>query len=291
VRERKSAEFSGKNVEEAISRALTQLGLTRDDIETHIISPGSRGVLGIGAESARVSVSYYVEIIEKTPPPGKLAEPAAIVAPSQPIVADVPPMTVSEPAAHPHAPAQEETLPPAVEMEPESETLSPIKDEAEFQRLQALSIEVAQHLLEGMGIRANVVPLPPQGLMAEQASEGPAIILDIRGEDLGILIGRRGETLASLQYMTRLIVSRQVKQWLNILLDVEQYRARRERGLRQLALRMAERAAASHQPVPLEAMTSYDRRVVHLTLHENQHVTTKSVGEGDSRKVVIIPLD
>ncbi len=280
MRERRSAEFSGKNVEEAISNALTQLGLTRDDIETHIISPGSRGVLGIGAESARVSVSYYVEIIEKTPP---VTAPAAapVVQPMQP--------------AETEAVVEEETLPPAVEevetSETESETLSPITDEAEFAKYEAQSIEVVQRLLEGMGIRADVVPLPSQGLMAEQASEGRAIILDIRGEDLGILIGRRGETLASLQYMTRLIVSRQVKQWLNILLDVEQYRARRERGLRQLALRMAERAASTHQPVPLEAMTSYDRRVVHLTLHENQHVTTKSVGEGESRKVVIIPLD
>ncbi len=272
MRERRSAEYSGKNVEEAISKALAQLGLTRDEIETHIISPGSRGVLGIGAENARVSVSYFVEIIEKS-----------TVSSSAPV----------PPSAPPVAP-EVEALPPAVEMEasePESETLSPITDEAEFRRLQALSAEVVQTLLDGMGVRATVVPLPPQGLMAEQASEGPAIILDIRGEDLGILIGRRGETLASLQYMTRLIVSRQVKQWLNILLDVEQYRARRERGLRQLALRMAERAASTHQPVPLEAMTSYDRRVVHLTLHDHGHVTTKSVGEGESRKVVIIPTD
>jgi spoIIIJ-associated protein len=278
VRERRSAEFSGKNVEEAISKALAQLGLTRNEIETHIISPGSRGVLGIGAENARVSVSYFVEIIEKS-----------IVSSTAPVPSAAP----VPPAAAPLQP-EAEALPPAVEMETseaESETLSPIKDEAELHKLQALSVEVVQTLLDGMGVRASVVPLPPQGLMAEQASEGPAIILDIRGEDLGILIGRRGETLASLQYMTRLIVSRQVKQWLNILLDVEQYRARRERGLRQLALRMAERAASTHQPVPLEAMTSYDRRVVHLTLHDHGHVTTKSVGEGESRKVVIIPID
>jgi spoIIIJ-associated protein len=276
VRERKSAEFSGKNVEEAISKALAQLGLSRDEIETHIISPGSRGVLGIGAENARVSVSYFVQVEDKPV--------AAAVAQPEPVPAAV--VATAEP--------EEETLPPAVDLETaeaETETLSPIKDEAEFASLQAQSIDVVLRLLEGMGIRANVVAMPPQGLMAEQAGEGPAIILDIRGEDLGILIGRRGETLAALQYMTRLIVSRQVKKWLNILLDVEQYRARRERALRQLAMRMAERAATTHQPVPLEAMTSYDRRVVHLTLHDHQHVTTKSVGEGEARKVVIIPLD
>ena len=95
----------------------------------------------------------------------------------------------------------------------------------------------------------------------------------------------------ALQYITRLIVSHKLKTWLNIILDVEQYRVRRERSLRQLALRMADRVASTNQPIPLEAMTPYERRVVHLTLHDHVHVTTKSIGEGENRKVVIIPVD
>ena len=164
-------------------------------------------------------------------------------------------------------------------------------DGEEFARAERLAADILENLLKYMSFQAKVVAMPPQGLMAEQSGKGQAIILDIRGDDLGILIGRRGETLSALQYLLRLMVSRETKQWLNILLDVEQYRIRRERGLRQLALRMAERAATTHQPVPLEAMTPYDRRVIHLTLRDHAQVTTKSIGEGENRKVVIFPVE
>lgn len=266
VRERKDAKFSGKNIEEAISRGLSELNLDREEVEVHIISPGSRGVLGIGAEDARVSLSYFVEV----PDPVQETE------------------------------SQVEEL----EIEPEPEVIEKVSlsetrgmDEVprslsddDFSEAEQLSIEVVGRLLAEMGIKATVVPLPPQGLMAEQAGEGRAIILDIRGDDLGVLIGRRGESLLALQYITRLIVSHRLKRWLNIILDVEQYRVRREQGLRQLALRMADQVMSTLQSVPLEAMTPYDRRVIHLTLHEHEHVATKSIGEGDNRKVVIIPL-
>jgi spoIIIJ-associated protein len=264
VREKRDAEFSGKNIEEAISRGLSELNLDREAVEIDIISPGNRGVLGIGAEDARVSLGYSVEISDSAKEPESHAEE---------------PVTEREPAV-----VEKVSLSGSMGGDeiPGSQT-------DDFSEAEQLSIEVVGRLLEEMGIEATVVSLPPQGLMAEQAGEGRAILLDMRGDDLGVLIGRRGESLQALQYITRLIVSHRLKRWLNIILDVEQYRVRREQGLRQLALSTADRVVSTNQSVPLEAMTPYDRRVVHLTLHENEYVTTKSIGEGDNRKVVIIP--
>ena len=264
VREKRDAEFSGRNIEEAISRGLSELNLDREEVEINIISPGNRGVLGIGAEDARVSLGYSVEVSDSAKEPESHTE--ELVTDREPKVVEK--VSLSESMGGDEIPGSQSD---------------------DFSEAEQLSIEVVGRLLEEMGIEATVVSLPPQGLMAEQAGEGRAILLDMRGDDLGVLIGRRGESLQALQYITRLIVSHRLKRWLNIILDVEQYRVRREQGLRQLALSMADRAVSTNQSVPLEAMTPYDRRVVHLTLHEHEYVTTKSIGEGDNRKVVIIP--
>ena len=137
-----------------------------------------------------------------------------------------------------------------------------------------------------MGIRAQVVIR--QKVDVEEGELLP-VVLDIVGDDLGILIGRRGETLAALQYITRLAVSRKTRRWYPLVVDVEQYKVRRERSLRRLAQRMAERVSFSQQPMALEAMPAYERRIVHITLRDHPSVITKSVGEGDQRKVTIIP--
>jgi len=124
-----------------------------------------------------------------------------------------------------------------------------------------------------------------------EGDEGvPGVItLDVKGEDLGILIGRRGETLASLQHIVRLIVAHQAKAWVPIVIDVEGYKERRYGALRALALRVAEQVKAKRRPFALEPMPAYERRIIHLTLADNPDVTTESVGEGEARKVVIMP--
>jgi spoIIIJ-associated protein len=122
----------------------------------------------------------------------------------------------------------------------------------------------------------------------QDEEEGPPLVLDIRGDDLGVLIGRRGETLSALQYLTRLIVSSQAHRGVNLVVDVEGYKARREQQLRQLALRIAERVASTRKPIALEPMPAYERRIVHLTLRDHPVVTTESVGRDEDRKVTII---
>lgn len=144
--------------------------------------------------------------------------------------------------------------------------------------------EVLERLLAAMGIEAQV-HLRPSDL-----PEGPdTLVLDITGQNLGILIGRQGETLRALQYITRLIVSRRLQEWAEIIVDVEGYKSRRERSLAQLARRMADRAILLGQAVSLEPMPAYERRIIHLALRDDQKVSTESVGEGDRRKVVIFP--
>jgi spoIIIJ-associated protein len=138
-----------------------------------------------------------------------------------------------------------------------------------------------------MNIRASVETT----LGYELADEGqpPPIVLNITGEDLGILIGRRGETLRALQYLVRLMVSHRLKHWTNLVVDVENYVSRRRRTLEGLAERVAEQVARTGRMQALEPMSAYDRRVIHVTLRKHPEVTTQSVGEGERRKVTIIP--
>jgi spoIIIJ-associated protein len=144
--------------------------------------------------------------------------------------------------------------------------------------------QVLETLLRGMGIRSQVV------IHHEAHDEdGPDFVLDIGGADLGILIGRRGETLRDLEYLTRLIVASRTKSNARFMVDVEGYRTRRERVLRELAKRMADRVKQNRQPITLEAMPPNERRIVHLTLKEHPSVKTLSIGEGDRRRVMILP--
>ena len=139
------------------------------------------------------------------------------------------------------------------------------------------SVEVLQTILFHMGIRGQV----------EVRSNDP-LTLNVRMEDgLGLLIGRRGETLASLQLLVNLIVSHQIKHRQRIIVDVEDYRLRREENLRQLALRIAQQVRQSRRAIPLEAMPANERRIIHMTLSDSKDVMTHSEGEGDQRRVII----
>lgn len=151
--------------------------------------------------------------------------------------------------------------------------------------------EVLEQLLRHLHVNAQV---EAHRAAAEDehdlnAQGGPPLILNIKGDDLGILIGRRGETLRDLQYIARLIVSKQIGRSINLVVDVEGYKNRREKTLRQLALRMAERVVSTHKTVSLEPMPANERRIIHLALRNHPSVTTQSVGQGENRKVTLIP--
>jgi len=155
-------------------------------------------------------------------------------------------------------------------------------------------VEVAKHALESLltrlGVMASIVPQARPIIEGEEEVAAP-VTLEIKGDDLGILIGRRGQTLASLQYIVRLIVGHQTKNWVPIVIDVEGYKQRRYEALRALAWRMAEQVKDKGTPLALEPMPAYERRIIHLALAEHPDVTTQSVGWGESRKVVILPKE
>lgn len=146
--------------------------------------------------------------------------------------------------------------------------------------------ETVEELLNRMGIKANVVAqwgeLEPPGRIQP-------LLIDIRGDDLSILIGHRGETLSALQYITRLIVGKELKRPVAVVIDIEGYRARREGQLRRLARKIAEQAVETGRTMSLEPMPANERRIIHVELKDNPEVETLSIGEGNRRKVTVIP--
>jgi spoIIIJ-associated protein len=153
----------------------------------------------------------------------------------------------------------------------------------------AIAQEVLRNLLAKMKFKTQIVEREPADLNGYDEQDEPTVVLDIRGDDLSPLIGRRGETLDGLQYLTRLLVAKELEHYLHIVLDVEGYKAHRAQTLTQLAQRMAERVASTHKPAALEPMPANERRLVHLALRDSEQVRTESVGVGENRKVTIIP--
>jgi spoIIIJ-associated protein len=147
-----------------------------------------------------------------------------------------------------------------------------------------VSRQVVMDLLDKMKMRARVTATYHP---SEENSEEPAVLVNVEGDDLSILIGRRSETINALQYIAGLIVSKRLNRWVALTLDVQGYRARRERQLRQMAHRMAEQAIHTGRRQVLEPMPASERRVIHLELRDNPDVATESIGEEPNRKVTI----
>ncbi|MGC8878910.1 MAG: RNA-binding cell elongation regulator Jag/EloR [Anaerolineae bacterium] len=150
-----------------------------------------------------------------------------------------------------------------------------------------LAVNLLQGLIDRMGIKGKVLARVSDEFSDEEGVH--TLVLNVTGKDLGILIGRQAETLQALQYIVRLMLSKRLARWEPVVVDVESYRVRRRRALQRLALRMAERAVSTRRRVILEAMPANERRIIHLALREHPGVITKSIGDGDRRKVTIIP--
>ena len=266
-----SIEVRAGTVDDAVTKALEQLGLSRDKVEVDVVKEGGRSLLGLLREEAVVRVTAKSRPAREKKTPwwrGRKKE-----APKPP---------ASEERA-PKPPASEERVswPLAREQEPPAQTSADTLDQT-----ARLGMEILQNLMRHMGVRGRVthetVPL-------ESQSRDDSVLLNISGDDLALLIGRRGETLRDLQFLTCLIVSRQTQHWPNVVVDVEHYRARRERTLGDLARRMADRVRRTAEPMALEPMPPNERRIVHMALSDASDVFTESTGEADKRKVVIYP--
>jgi spoIIIJ-associated protein len=254
-----SVEVSAKTVEEAVEQALTRLGKVRDEVEVEVLSEGHRRILGfVRGDSARVKVT----VLESAGPASNTPAPA------KPAPARMAPARSAIPRA---------STPPTPKA-PEPET-APIKVEG----AALVAKDTMEELLENMGIDAIVIAKGGSG------GEDSPILLDIAGDDLGILIGRRGETLSSLQFLVNLMVGKRLSSWVRVLIDVESYRARREESLRSLARGAADRVRRTGQTMALEPMPPNERRIVHIALQGDPYVTTESSGYGENRRVNIAP--
>lgn len=248
---RTSLEVIAPTIEEAIQKGLGDLGLPREAIEVEILDEGSRGLFGLGSRQARVRLT-----IKSVPVPEKARRVEAEPTPSRP-----PAKTAPQPG-------------------PESTP-------AEEDYVLSAARETVRELLDKMKVRGATV-VAEYGEASDARNRAP-ISVNVHGDDLSILIGRRAETLNALQYITSLIVSKEIGRYVPIIVDVEGYRVRREGQLRQLARRMAEQAIKTGRRQILEPMPANERRIIHIELRENPKVRTESVGEEPRRKVTIIP--
>jgi spoIIIJ-associated protein len=274
--ERTTLEIIAPTVEEALAQGLAQLGLPADAVSVEVLDSGSKGLFGLGGRQVRVRLTVHT--------PGEDAAQPTPVHEKAPAASTRAKRDAKPPRARP-APAPERpkapapvAAPPAAEASEISHGLNdPVLDKAEA---------VISKLLFQMGLQAQV-----SAHYGEARDDRRPILVDIRGTDLGILIGRRGETLDAFQYIASLMVGKEVGQFIHLIVDVEGHRDRRQRQLQQLARRMAEQVIKTGRKLTLEPMTASERRIIHMELRDHPAVMTQSTGEEPHRKVTILPKE
>ena len=274
--ERTTLEIIAPTVEEALAQGLAQLGLPAEAVSVEVLDAGNKGLFGLGGRQVRVRLTVNVPGEE----PAKSAAPAPRAAPSR---RAEPVQTASK---HPDKEAA-----PVAKAEPVKKT-EPVK------KAESTSVpdghdpvldrteSIISKLLFQMGLQAQV-----SAHYGEAREDRHPIMVDIRGGDLGVLIGRRGETLNAFQYVASLMVGKETNQFAQLIVDVEGHRDRRERQLRQLARRMAEQVTKSGRKLTLEPMPAAERRIIHMELRDHPAVTTQSTGDEPHRKVTILPKE
>ncbi len=257
--ENTTLEIIALSVEEAVAKGLSQLGLPEEAVEIEVLDTGSKGFLGLGTRQARVRLRIKEFSREVQAQPQGIAEKPARRA------------TETKAETPVHAEGK-----PARSAEPAGE----MNDE----QVLRIAEQGAGELLEKMHVRAR---LKAQLVPPHDENDLPMVLVEVQGDDLSILIGRRSETLNALQYITSLIVAKEAGRWVPLMIDVQGYRARRERQLRVLARRMAEQVVHTGRRTALEPMPANERRIIHLELRDHPEVMTESVGEEPNRKVTI----
>ena len=252
----RTVETTGRTPEEAIETALDQLGAGRDEVEIDVVNEGRGGLLGIGSEPAVVRVTLAEQADEPT--------------------------AVDEPDDKPQPDALADFAALANDFDDYDDEDDDYEDE-ETSEVVSVGYDVLSTLLGKMGVAADVYLREPY----DGDEEGP--VFEIEGEDSGLLIGTRGETLRALQFIVSFLVSRRLGERTNLMVDVEGYQQRRYDSVANLARRVAQRVAQRGRSIPLEPMPPNERRQVHMALADHADVMTESDGHGDRRKVVIHP--
>lgn len=246
-------EFTGKTIEEAVEKAARHFNTKKEQLTVDVLDTPSRGFLGLGARDARISVSYHPEVEQEPVIEEKISQKTEVV--------------IEE------APALDAEL---AEASDASEPVDQLED-----ALNAEDVGIA--FLAPIFEKLSVQPIVHVSETDEE------IRFDLEGKDIGILIGRRGETLNALQYLLSLTINRKMNVRKRVILDCENYRERRSKTLEELALRMAAKARDTGRRVSLEPMSAAERRIVHLALDGESGVKVESFGEEPNRRIVIYP--
>jgi spoIIIJ-associated protein len=284
-------EVTGESVQEAINKGLAELGAAPNEVIVEVLEEPSRGVFGIGARPAKVRIQLLF-VRPASPPETPAPQASRQSQPSKQRQERKERRPRGQGSRQQKARRSEAPLEESYLEDQEDDDSLPLPDsgtevpENEITEDVAVARDVLAELLKNMSIQARI---SVRRVETTRESENTPWMLNIMGSNLNALIGRRGETLAALQYITRLISSRILQRRANIIVDIDGYKLRRSEMLRGLAVRMAEQAVKQKRVISLEPMPPHERRIIHLTLREVPDVTTRSVGEGDARKVTIVP--
>ena len=282
----KSIVSTGKTIDLAIDAALSQLGLDRDSVSVQVLQKEKAGFLGFGAQMAKVQVTYEVADPEPSAPAAKSALGSASRSKPRPAAAPVKKPEAPKAEVKKEAPKAEPKAEPKKEApkqpKPERKSAAP-KEPKVFAPAEAGSVEekietFLKGLLEHMGSQA--VPHAVKG-------EDNTYRVELVGEDLGFLIGRRGDTLDAIQHLCNYSINRDVEGHVRINVDAEDYRTKREESLRKYARKKAQQVLKVRRRTTLEPMNAYERHVIHATLQEMDNITTHSTGTEPNRRVVI----
>ena len=266
--------FKGRTVEEATEEALKTLNEDLENLEIKIIDTGRNGILGLGGHPAEIEVYILGE---------PKSEPEKAKKPIRKTNKDTKPRkkAVSKKSDKSEKKSNEDSKIKR-ESKKDFEKEIPMATEKDPEIEEAVG-KILNNLINSTGLDADVY-------VRDQMEEG-SIVFELEGKDSGLLIGRRGETLSSLEYLVRLMASKALDKRANIMIDVEDYKLRRKEKLENIAIKTAEKVSKTGKRITLEPMSPADRRIVHMTLAEMKNVTTQSRGEGLHRKVVINPAD
>ena len=268
-------EVSAKTVNDAITKACIELQAASDKLEIQVISEGSSGFFGIGSKPAVIRAAVKAAPEKEPEAPQKPEKKEAAPAP----VKEAPKKeAVKKETERKAAPRQAEN---ARHSEPREEREVVQRTDEEIARIKATALEFLSGVFKAMEL--------PVEIQMEYNAENDSLEVDFAGEDMGILIGKRGQTLDSLQYLTSLVVNKEQKDYVRVKLDTENYRKRRKETLENLARNIAYKVKKTRRPVSLEPMNPYERRIIHSALQGNKFVETYSEGSEPYRHVVVAP--
>lgn len=268
-----SIRVSAKTVDDAITEALIQLGVTSDRLEYEVIEKGSAGFLGIGMKQVVIEARRKPEPKEE-----KVEEPVV----EEPVRVEPKKVEAVQPQKAAAEKKADEPQKAAFEKAVEKEAKEEVKKETKLVEVQPQTIKAVEDFLKN-----TMKAMDMEVELKTEIDQDGALCVDMSGEHMGILIGKRGQTLDSLQYLANRVANKHQEGYVRVKLDTENYRARREETLRHLAKNIAHKVKRNRRPVALEPMNPYERRIIHSALQSDPYVMTHSEGEEPFRKVVI----